>query len=274
MKLSVIILNYNVRYFLELCLQSVEAAIQNLDAEIIVVDNQTTCEKTLGLFNEYTNTKANFRVLKWDKPFNYSAINNFAVSQAEGEVVGLVNNDIEVINEDWLSEMVSHALRPEIGCVGAKLYYPNDTIQHAGVVLGIGGVAGHSHKYFHKSEPGYFTRLHLVQNLSAVTAACLLVRKSVFEEVDGLNEQDLTVAFNDVDFCLKVHTAGYRNLFTPWAELYHHESISRGEEDTPEKVARFNKESEYMKDKWNKLLCNDPAYNPNLSNTHENFSLK
>ena len=259
---------------LKQCLESIYDKTSYKNFEIIVVDNQTTCAKTLGLFSEYTSTKTNFRVLKWDKPFNYSAINNFAVSQAEGEVVGLVNNDIEVINEDWLSEMVSHALRPEIGCVGAKLYYPNDTIQHAGVILGIGGVAGHSHKYFHKSEPGYFTRLHLVQNLSAVTAACLLVRKSVFEEVDGLNEQDLTVAFNDVDFCLKVHTAGYRNLFTPWAELYHHESISRGEEDTPEKVARFNKEVEYMKDKWKKLLCNDTAYNPNLSDTHENFSLR
>ena len=259
---------------LKQCLESIYDKTSYKNFEIIVVDNQTTCDKTLGLFNEYTNTKANFRILKWDKPFNYSAINNFAVSQAEGEVVGLVNNDIEVINEDWLSEMVSHALRPEIGCVGAKLYYPNDTIQHAGVVLGIGGVAGHSHKYFHKNEPGYFTRLHLVQNMSAVTAACLLVRKTIFEEVGGLNEQDLTVAFNDVDFCLKVHTAGYRNLFTPWAELYHHESISRGEEDTPEKVARFNKESDYMKDKWKKLLCNDTAYNPNLSNTHENFSLR
>ena len=259
---------------LKQCLESIYDKTSYKNFEIIVVDNQTTCDKTLGLFSEYNSTKANFRVLKWDKPFNYSAINNFAVSQAEGEVVGLVNNDIEVINKEWLSEMVSHALRPEIGCVGAKLYYPNDTIQHAGVILGIGGVAGHSHKYFHKSEPGYFTRLHLVQNMSAVTAACLLVRKSVFEEVGGLNEQDLTVAFNDVDFCLKVHTTGYRNLFTPWAELYHHESISRGEEDTPEKVARFNKESEYMKEKWKKLLCNDTAYNPNLSNTHENFSLR
>lgn len=258
---------------LKQCLESIYDKTSYKNFEIIVVDNQTTCDKTLGLFSEYTNTKTNFRVLKWDKPFNYSAINNFAVSQAEGEVVGLVNNDIEVINEGWLTEMASHALRPEIGCVGAKLYYPNDTIQHAGVILGIGGVAGHSHKYFHKSEPGYFTRLHLVQNMSAVTAACLLVRKSVFEEVGGLNEQDLTVAFNDVDFCLKVHTAGYRNLFTPWAELYHHESISRGEEDTPEKVARFNKESEYMKDKWADLLKADPAYNKNLSSTHENFSL-
>ena len=259
---------------LKQCLESIYDKTTYDNFEIIVVDNQTTCEKTLGLFNEYSEAKMNFSVLKWDKPFNYSAINNFAVSQASGEVVGLINNDIEVISEHWLTEMVSHALRPEIGCVGAKLYYPNDTIQHAGVVLGIGGVAGHSHKYFHKSEPGYFTRLHLVQNMSAVTAACLLVRKSVFEEVGGLNEEDLTIAFNDVDFCLKVHTAGYRNLFTPWAELYHHESISRGEEDTPEKIARFNKESEHMKEKWKKLLSNDTAYNPNLSNTHENFSLR
>tara|TARA_R110002051_G_C8769475_1_gene503462 strand:+ start:3298 stop:5580 length:2283 start_codon:yes stop_codon:yes gene_type:complete len=259
---------------LKQCLESIYNKTSYENFEIIVVDNQTSCEKTLALFNDYIDAKSNFSVLKWDKPFNYSAINNFAVSQASGDVVGLINNDIEVISEHWLTEMVSHALRPEIGCVGAKLYYPNDTIQHAGVVLGIGGVAGHSHKYFHKSEPGYFTRLHLVQNMSAVTAACLLVRKSVFEEVGGLNEEDLTIAFNDVDFCLKVHTAGYRNLFTPWAELYHHESISRGEEDTPEKIARFNKESEYMKEKWMKVLSNDTAYNPNLSITHENFSLR
>lgn len=259
---------------LKQCLESIYAKTSYKNFEIIVVDNQTSCEKTLGLFNEYTDSQANFTVFKWDKPFNYSAINNFAVSKASGEVIGLINNDIEVISEDWLTEMVSHAIRPEIGCVGAKLYYPNDTIQHAGVVLGIGGVAGHSHKYFHKSEPGYFTRLNLVQNMSAVTAACLVVRKSVYEEVDGLNEQDLTVAFNDVDFCLKVHTAGYRNLFTPWAELYHHESISRGEEDTPEKMARFNKESEYMRKKWKRLLSNDAAYNRNLSNIHENFSLR
>ncbi|MCQ8850419.1 glycosyltransferase family 2 protein [Alteromonas stellipolaris] len=259
---------------LKQCLESIYDKTTYDNFEIIVVDNQTSCEKTLGLFNDYSDAKNNFSVLKWDKPFNYSAINNFAVSQAKGEVVGLVNNDIEVINGDWLTEMVSHALRPEIGCVGAKLYYPNDTIQHAGVVLGIGGVAGHSHKYFHKSEPGYFTRLHLVQNMSAVTAACLVVRKSVFEEVGGLNEKDLTVAFNDVDFCLKVHTAGYRNLFTPWAELYHHESISRGEEDTPEKIQRFNKESTYMKEQWGDLLKADPAYNKNLSSKHENFSLE
>ncbi|WP_242698628.1 glycosyltransferase family 2 protein [Alteromonas sp. 5E99-2] len=258
---------------LKQCLESIYLRTSYSNIEIIVVDNQTTCPKTLSLFSEYSNEKDNFRLLKWNKPFNYSAINNFAVSQARGEVVGLINNDIEVINREWLSEMVSHALRTEIGCVGAKLYYPNNTIQHAGVILGIGGVAGHSHKYFHRSEPGYFTRLQLVQNMSAVTGACLVVRKSIFEEVGGLNERDLTVAFNDVDFCLKVHAAGYRNLFTPWAELYHHESISRGEEDTPEKISRFNKECDYMKETWGDLLNADPAYNQNLSSTHENFGL-
>jgi GT2 family glycosyltransferase len=138
--------------------------------------------------------------------------------------------------------MASHAFRPEIGCVGAKLYYDDETIQHAGVIVGLGGVAGHSHKYFHRNSPGYFARLKLVQNLSAVTAACLLVRKSIYQEVGGLEEDNLRVAFNDVDFCLKVREAGYRNLWTPYAELYHFESKSRGAENTPEKQMRFNEE--------------------------------
>ncbi len=259
---------------LKQCLDSIYRLTTYKHYEVLVVDNQTTCADTLALFESYQQQYSNFTLLKWDQPFNYSAINNFAVSHAQGEVIGLVNNDIEVITPEWLTEMVSHAIRPDIGCVGAKLFYANDTIQHAGVILGIGGVAGHSHKYFAKHEPGYFTRLHLVQNVSAVTAACLLVRKSVYQQVKGLNEQDLTVAFNDVDFCLKVLNAGYQNLFTPWAELYHHESISRGEEDSPEKIKRFNGEADFMRKSWAELLDNDPAYNPNLSLTHENFSLR
>jgi len=213
------------------------------------------------------------RVLRYGHPFNFSAINNFGVRQARGEIIGLVNNDIEVISEDWLTEMVSHACRPEIGCVGAKLYYDNDTIQHAGVIVGLGGVAGHSHKYFPKEAPGYFYRLQLIQNLSAVTAACLLVRKEIFEAVGGLNENDLKVAFNDVDFCLKVQAAGYRNLWTPYAELYHHESISRGAEDTPAKQARFASEIAYMKRTWPEQLQSDPAYSVNLTKDREDFSL-
>ena len=273
-KISLIIPTRDGYDILNQCVTSIVSKTTYSNYEIIIVDNQTSCNKTLELFGELQSQYENIKVIKWDKPFNYSAINNYAVNVADGELIGLVNNDIEVINPDWLTEMVSHALRPEIGCVGAKLFYPNNTIQHAGVILGIGGVAGHSHKYFQATDPGYFTRLYLTQNLSAVTAACLVVRKAVYFEVNGLNEKDLTIAFNDVDFCLKVKSAGYRNLFTPWAELYHHESISRGEEDSPEKISRFNSESNYMKENWGELLKNDPAYNPNLSLTHENFSIK
>ena len=213
------------------------------------------------------------KLLRYPHPFNYSAINNFAVEQAKGAIIGLINNDIEVINGEWLEEMVTQAQRPDIGCVGAMLYYPNDTVQHAGVFVGIGGVAAHSHKHYIKKHPGYFSRLYVTQNLMAVTAACLLVRKDVFNEVNGLNEQDLTVAFNDVDFCLKVYAAGYRNLWTPFAQLYHHESISRGHEDNPEKQARFKREVDYMINTWKTNKLQDPYYNPNLTLDHENFSI-
>lgn len=240
--------------------------------EIILVDNNSDDAQALAYFNQIAQ-HPKVQLLRYPYPFNYSAINNFAVQHVKGEIIGLINNDIEVINEDWLTEMVSQAMRKDIGCVGAMLYYPNDLIQHAGVVIGIGGVAGHSHKMFPKGHHGYFSRLFLIQNYSAVTAACLLVRKEVFEEVGGLNENDLTVAFNDVDLCLKVHTAGYRNLWTPYAELYHHESISRGAEDSPEKIARFERETHYMIKTWHTNQFKDSAYNPNLSDTHEDFSI-
>lgn len=258
---------------LKQCLESIYEKTDYRNFEIIVVDNQTTCEKTLKLFADYKEHE-NFKVLRWNYSFNYSAINNYAVQHAKGELIGLVNNDIEVINPEWLTNMVRHATRPEIGCVGAKLFYPNGAIQHAGVILGIGGVAGHSHKYFSKEEPGYHSRLYLTQEISAVTAACLLVKKSIFLQVGGLNEEELVVAFNDVDFCLKVREAGFRNIFTPNAELYHHESISRGSEDSPEKIARFNKEANYMRERWSSILDCDPAYNPNLTREHEDFSLR
>ena len=239
--------------------------------EILILNNQTTCPETLNYFEQVSKNK-NIRVIDYDQTFNYSAINNFGVSQAKGSIIGLINNDIEVINPEWLDEMVRQVSRPDIGCVGAKLYYPDDRIQHAGVILGIGGVAGHAHKYFSDQNPGYFSRLKLVQNFSAVTAAALLVRKSVFEEVKGLEEKHLKVAFNDIDFCLKVREQGYRNLWTPYARLYHHESVSRGQEDNPEKKARFKREVEYMKDKWGDKLQKDPFYSPNLSLEHEDFS--
>ena len=252
------------------CVGSILKKTSYTPYEIVIIDNGSVEKATLDYFAKI-EARDNVRVLRYDKPFNYSAINNFAVSQARGAIVGLINNDIEVISQGWLTEMVSWAVQHDVGCVGAKLYYENDTIQHAGVILGIGGVAGHSHKYFPRDHPGYFSRLKVVQNLSAVTGACLLVRKSVYLEAGGLNEKDLTVAFNDVDFCLRLREAGYLNVWTPYAELYHLESLSRGAEDRPEKVERFGREIRYMQEKWS--LCQDPYYSIHLSQTHEDFSL-
>jgi GT2 family glycosyltransferase len=176
-----------------------------------------------------------------------------------------------VIAPDWLTEMVSHAVRPDIGAVGAKLYYDNDTIQHAGVIAGLGGVAGHSHKHYPRESPGYYRRLFLVQNVSAVTGACLVVRKSIYRKVGGLNERDLPIAFNDVDFCLRLRELGLRNLWTPYAELYHHESVSRGPEDSPEKIMRFQREIRFMKERWGEGLLRDPYYSPMLTLDREDF---
>ena len=241
--------------------------------EIIILDNGSVEQETLDWFKAIQQQDVRVKVLRYDHPFNYSAINNFGAKHAKGSIIGLINNDIEVISPDWLSEMVSLSIREDIGCVGAKLYYGNDQIQHAGVILGIGGVAGHSHKMYERNHGGYFSRLKLVQNLSAVTAAVLLVRKEVYEQVGGLDEVNLHVAFNDVDFCLKVREAGHRNIWTPYAELYHHESISRGHEDTPQKQARFKKEVDFMMNKWGDNLKNDPFYSPNLTKDREDFSI-
>ena len=241
--------------------------------EILILDNGSVEQETLDFFAQIQQEDSRVKVLRYDSPFNYSAINNFGVRHAKGAIIGLVNNDVEVINPDWLTEMVSHCMRPEIGCVGAKLYYSNDTLQHGGVIIGLGGVAGHSHKHYPRHHPGYFNRLLLTQTLSAVTAACLLIRKNIYEEVAGLDEENLHVAFNDVDFCLKVREAGYRNLWTPYAELYHYESISRGAEDSPEKLARFVREVNFIKSKWGKHLELDPFYSPNLSKDREDFSI-
>ena len=257
----------------ELAVRSILEKSRYTDYEIILLDNGSVEPETHEFFEKIQAEDSRVSVLRYDHPFNYSAINNFGAEHAKGSIIGLVNNDVEVINGDWLREMVSHACREDVGCVGAKLYYGNDTIQHAGVIVGLGGVAGHSHKHFPRESGGYFNRLKVVQSVSAVTAACLLVRKSVYEEVGGLNEQDLKVAFNDVDFCLKVLDAGYRNIWTPYAELYHHESISRGAEDNPEKVARFNTEIDYMQKAWGKIIEHDPSYSPCLTRSREDFSI-
>ncbi len=264
-------------HLVERCVESILRRTTYPAYEILIVDNASDDPATLEWLGSIANDDPSrgpaVRVLRDPSPFNYSALNNRAVAQARGAFVGLLNNDLEVITPGWLDEMVAQAARPGVGCVGAMLHYPDDTIQHAGVVLGIGGVAGHAFKRFPRGSEGAFNRARLVQNYSAVTAACLVVRKDVYERVGGLGEHRLAVAFNDIDFCLKVRALGLRNLWTPFAELYHHESASRGQEDTPEKHARFRSEIETMLERWAPLLAADPAYNPNLTLEHEDFSI-
>lgn len=240
--------------------------------EILIVDNDSQEERSRRYFDTVADD-ARVQVLSFAGPFNYSAINNFAAEKASGSIIGLINNDLEIIHDDWLREMVSHVLRPEIGVVGARLYYPDDRVQHDGIVLGRGGVADYAHPFLPRTEPGYFGRSILIQNYSAVTAAALLVRKEVFDAVGGLDAENLPVAFNDVDFCLRVLEAGYRNLYTPYAELYHHESASRGADTAPDKIKRFHGEIAYMQTRWRALLTNDPAANPNFTLERRSFEL-
>ena len=238
--------------------------------EILVVDNGSTEPQAIAYLDELAR-RERVRVLSYGQPFNFSSINNFAAREARGTIIGLVNNDTVVITPEWLSEMVSWAVQPDIGCVGAKLLYGDDTIQHAGVVVGIGDVAGHVYRHFPRGHAGYCDRLKVVQNLSAVTAACLLVRKSVYEEVGGLNDSDLTVAYNDVDFCLRVGRAGYSNVWTPFAELYHLESLSRGADRSTVKARRYAAEVAYMHSHWD--MADDPFYSPHLTRLREDSSV-
>jgi glycosyltransferase involved in cell wall biosynthesis len=294
-RVTLIIPTRNRLNVLRPCIESLREKTTYPNFEVLIVDNDSDDPETLSYLAQLETDDANasgrgqpdadasadagtpatripVRVLRFPGEFNYSAINNFGVQHTDAPVIGLLNNDLEVIHGDWLEEMVSHALRPEIGCVGAKLYYPTDRIQHAGVILGIGGVAAHAWQTHPRGAAGQAHRNLLQQNLSAVTAACLVIRREVYVEVGGLDES-LRVAFNDVDFCLKVRAAGYRNFWTPYAELYHHESASRGAEDTLEKRDRFRKEVEYVMAKWGDLLQHDPAYNPNLTLTINDFTL-
>ncbi len=267
---SLIIPTRNGLELLRQCIDSLLAQTRYPNYEILVIDNDSDDPATLDYLTALRD-QGHARILRDPQPFNYSALNNAAVREARGELIGLLNNDLEVLTPDWLDEMAGHAVRPEIGAVGARLWYPDDTLQHGGVVL-VGGVAGHAHKNLKRGKHGYFQRGILTQNLSAVTAACLVMRKAVFEEVGGLDET-LTVAFNDVDLCLKIRAHGHRIVWTPYAELYHHESATRGNDDTPEKSARFSAEIQIMQQRWGALLRNDPAYNPNLTLDRENYSL-
>lgn len=246
------------------CVDSIIAKTHYRAFEIIIVDNGSDDPDTLD-YMARLSIDHGVHILRDDRPFNYSALNNRAVDIARGEFVALVNNDVEIIDGDWLDEVMGHALRPEVGIVGVKLLYSNGTVQHAGVIVGLSGCADHLHRGLGRDEPGYQGRAVTTQSLSAVTGACLIVRRSLYRQLGGLNERDLAVAFNDVDFCLRVREAGYTVIWTPHAVLYHHESATRGRDDTAEKVARANREIEYMRHHWRDLIANDPAYNPNLS---------
>ena len=268
---SLIVPTRDRRELLEPCLESLLSKTAYSNFELIVVDNGSRDPAALEYLAALERRSA-ARVLRDHRPFNFSALNNLAVREARGAVVGLLNNDLEVIEPGWLEEMVSHAVRPEIGAVGARLLYPDRTVQHAGVILGIGGLADHVHKHLHADAPGYRFRARLTQDLSAVTAACLVIRKETYLAVGGFDEE-LAVAFNDVDFCLRVRERGLRNLWTPFATLVHHESKSRGRELTPSRMARFREERRKIEQRWGTLLRDDPAYNPNLTLDATNFSL-
>ncbi len=243
---------------------SIRAKTSYPSYEIIVVDNGSREDDTQKLFESWAGDAA-IRILRDRNPFNYAALNNRAAEAARGTVLGLVNNDVEVLDGSWLDEMVSLALGPGVGCVGAKLYYPDGRLQHGGVVVGIAGAAGHRHKRAARTDPGVIDSLVTVNEVSAVTAACLVVRKDIYQQVGGLDEAAFAVAYNDVDFCLKVAAAGYRNLWTPFAELNHHESVSRGRDLSPRTAERFNRENLVLRLRWGDRLLDDPYYSPNLT---------
>jgi glycosyltransferase involved in cell wall biosynthesis len=256
---------------LQKCLDGIFHKTDYQNYEVIVIDNETNDHETLE-FLAGLRKRDDVRLERIEGGFNYSRLNNRGVELSRGSLIALLNNDVEMINDDWLSEMVSRVMQPDVAMVGARLWYPNGTIQHGGVILGAGGIAAHAHVDLHRGEPGYFARAHLAQDISAVTTACALVKREVYLQVGGFDE-NLAVSFNDVDFCLRLREAGYRILWTPYAELIHHESTSRGFDNSAPKQVRFLAEVDYMKSKWGDILQRDPFYNPNLSLDENLFTL-
>ena len=256
---------------LSMCVNSILEKTAYPNYQIVVVDNGSTDEKALAYLDSIAKDER-VKVIRADIPFNYSALNNLGVAQTDGEYLVLMNNDIEITQTDWLEEMLAFACQPDIGCVGAQLWYPNNTLQHGGVVLGIGGVASHAHKGIPRGNFGYFGRASAHQMFSAVTAACLMIRKSTYQAVDGFDET-LKVAYNDVDFCLKVRAQGLRNLYNPFASFIHHESASRGSDQEGSNQQRLAAEAAIMKQRWGALIADDPAYSPNLSLLGDDFSM-
>ncbi len=270
---SVVIPNKDEKETLQRCLTSIFEKTTWKNYEIIIVENNSETAEIFEYYKEIDGRNG-VRVVYWDGNFNFSAINNFGISHARGDYILCLNNDTEVISPDWMTELLGHVQRPGTGIAGARLYYPDDTVQHAGMVIGIGGVAGNLFVGLKRGHSGYMHRDCLQQDLSAVTAACMMVKREAFEAAGGFEEQ-LAIAFNDADLCLKVREAGYLIVYDPYAELYHYESKTRGAEDTEEKARRFQKEIEYMRSRWTKILKEgDPYYNPNLSLSKWNYSLR
>jgi O-antigen biosynthesis protein len=268
---TVIIPTRNAVELMRMCVTSILEKTTYPSYEIIIVDNGSDDVAALEYFEQLLQ-KPNIRVLRDNGDFNFARLNNSAVAKARGELVALVNNDIEVLTPDWLSEMVSIALQPGVGAVGARLWYPNMTLQHAGVILGIGGIAAHSHRGMPAGRAGYGGRAGLIQSFSAVTAACLVIRKAVYQENGGLDEVHLAEAYNDIDFCLRLRAVGLRNVWTPFAELIHHESATRGKVLPEPRMERFRREVAWMHRRWDHILAADPAYSPNLMLAREDFS--
>ena len=271
-KVSIIIPTKDYAETLDVCLKSLYEKTSYPNYEVIVVDNRSEEEATFALFERYKKQYKNFKVMKANYEFNYSKINNMAVKKCQGEFVCLLNNDTEIISEDWLNIMLGYAMQSHIGAVGPKLLYPDNTVQHAGIILGLGGVASHAFIGASKDDVGTYGRLMVPYNYAGVTAACLIVSKKKYLEVGGL-EENLKVAYNDVDFNIKLLKKGYFNVCTPQVQLYHFESKTRGFDTTPEKYNLFKKEQNYMYQKWGKFIANDPFYNKNLSK-HASFKLK
>jgi GT2 family glycosyltransferase len=270
--ISIIIANHNQADLLRQCIASIERSSYS-NVEIVIAENGSREPATHAFYDEL-RTRPNVRIVEWKEPFNYAAVNNFAVRHATGEMLLLLNNDTDALHADWLERMLEHAVRPEVGAVGAKLYYPDGTVQHAGVILGMGANAAHLHQFAPGDHPGYFGRLTYVQNFSAVTAACLMCRREVFDEVGGFDEQ-FALCYNDVDFCLKLRAKGYSIVWTPEARLRHHESKTRGPDNTPAKAERFRRESTLFWERWGDLLRRgDPYYSPNLSLTDCHASIR
>lgn len=257
---------------LRACIDSIQQRTSYSNYELLILDNDSRETATRDYLN-FLEESCAAKIYRYSGPFNYSAVNNFGARHARGDVLILLNNDVEVVSPDWLEELVGQALRPEVGVVGARLTFPDGTIQHAGVTLGIGGVASHAFYGSPRHTAKHFSHLHLLRNVSAVTGACLATRKSIFEEVGGLDEQELEVGYNDVDYCIRLVQQGYRVLYTPYAELVHHESKSRGSDLTGVKLERFLREQATVRSRWADMLNNDPFYNPNLSLTSNDFNL-